>query len=215
MMRALAMDFVSDKKTHHIDDQFLFGSSIMVAPVTDPMYVREVIQRGDTLMVEDFSRVQSDSVYLPAGTEWYDFWTGEKLAGGKSIEKQTPLDIIPVYVKAGSVIPFGPPVQYAQEKAWDNLEIRIYAGADGTFVLYEDEFDTYNYEKDMYATIGFVWDDAAQKLTIEERKGSFPGMLENRTFSIVKISGDKTRAYPPVEYDHVVTYTGEKIEIEF
>ena len=139
------------------------------------MYVKPGVSGKDTMQVEDFSTIKSKETYLPAGNDWFDFWTGEKLAGGNKVTKQTPLDIIPLYVKAGSIIPVGPNVQYAEEKKWDDLEIRIYPGANGKFVLYEDENDNYNYEKGVYSTISFNWDDKKKTLTISDRNGSFPG----------------------------------------
>jgi len=135
--------------------------------------------------IEDFSTVKSQETYLPAGVSWYDFWTGEKLAGGSKVSRETPLDIIPLYVKAGSILPFGPQVQYSAEKNWDNLEIRVYPGANGDFTLYEDENDNYNYEKGQYTEITFHWDDKSRTLSIADRKGAFKGMLENRTFNVV------------------------------
>ncbi len=123
-------------------------------------------------------------MYLPSGTEWIDFWTGERHRGGKSIQKKSDINTIPLYVRSGSIIPLGPDVQYATEKPWDDLEIRIYPGADGKFSLYEDEFDNYNYEKGMYSTITFSWDDSKHILTISDRKGEYPGMLNDRRFRI-------------------------------
>ncbi|MDD5185267.1 MAG: glycoside hydrolase family 31 protein [Paludibacter sp.] len=183
IMRALFMDFAADKKTQDINNEYLFGSSILVVPVTDAMYVSK--KEGKT--VEDFSTAKIQKVYLPKGSEWYDFWTGEKLQGGQEVEKAAPIDIIPLYVKAGSILPWGQKVQYAAEKNWDKLEIRIYPGANGEFTLYEDENDNYNYEKGLYSTITMKWDDQSQTLTIGERKGSFKGMLKNRTFNIVLV----------------------------
>ncbi|WP_301745280.1 DUF5110 domain-containing protein, partial [uncultured Duncaniella sp.] len=115
---------------------------------------------------------------------WIDFWTGERHRGGKSIQKKSDINTIPLYVRSGSIIPLGPDVQYATEKPWDDLEIRIYPGADGKFSLYEDEFDNYNYEKGMYSTITFSWDDSKHILTISDRKGEYPGMLNDRRFRI-------------------------------
>ena len=110
---------------------------------------------------------------MPAGATWYDFWTNEKYDGGQEIEKETTIDVIPLYVKAGSIIPMGPKVQYATEKPWDNLELRVYAGANGSFVLYEDEFDNYNYEQGAYTEIPVVWNDASRQLIIGARKGAY------------------------------------------
>ena len=150
-------------------------NQFLVSPVTNAMYVKPGVSGKDTVQVEDFSNIKSKETYLPAGNDWFDFWTGEKFSGGNKVSKQTPLDIIPLYVKAGSIIPVGPNVQYAEEKKWDDLEIRIYPGANGKFVLYEDENDNYNYEKGVYSTISFNWDDKKKTLTISDRNGSFPG----------------------------------------
>ena len=129
-------------------------------------------------------------MYLPSGAEWIDFWTGERHRGGKSIKKVSDINTIPLYVKSGSIIPLGPDVQYATEKPWDDLEIRIYPGADGCFTLYEDEFDNYNYEKGIYSTITFSWDDSKHILTISDRKGEYPGMLNDRRFRVRLIGPD-------------------------
>ena len=135
--------------------------------------------------------------------------------GGQTVKKETPIDIIPLYVKAGSILPFGPKVQYATEKKWDNLEIRVYPGADGEFTLYEDENDNYNYEKGVYSTITFTWDDAKKVLTISDRKGSFPGMLNERKFNIVWVSKNKGVGMNPVDtYERVVAYRGKRVVVK-
>jgi alpha-D-xyloside xylohydrolase len=207
MMRALMMDFAKDKQALNINDQYMFGKSLLVCPVTTPMYSRD--------NKEDFSTIKTRQLYLPKGADWFDFWTGEKNIGGQTIVKETPIDIMPLYVKAGSILPFGPKVQYATEKKWDNLQIRVYEGADGEFTLYEDENDNYNYENGIYSTITFSWDDAEQTLTISERKGSFPGMLEERKFNIIKISKGKGAGDGVVEeFDKVITYTGQKTSVK-
>ncbi|HLP17023.1 MAG TPA: glycoside hydrolase family 31 protein, partial [Bacteroidota bacterium] len=153
MMRALVMDFAQDKSALAINDEYLFGRSLLVHPVTKPMYTKISVEGKDTINVEDFTKVKKDELYLPKGAVWYDFWTGEKHAGGATVAKETPIDILPLYVKAGSILPIGPNVQYATEKKWDQLQLRVYPGADGEFTLYEDEFDNYNYEKGKYSTI--------------------------------------------------------------
>ena len=131
------------------------------------------------------------------------------------INKEAPFDIIPLYVKAGSILPFGPEVQYATEKKWNDLEIRIYPGADGKFVLYEDENNNYNYEKGVYSTIDFNWDDRKKTLTIEERKGSFPGMLAERKFNIVVVAKNKAARTNITEAPgKVVNYNGGKVVIK-
>jgi len=216
MMRALVMDFAADKNALDINDQFMFGRSIMVSPVTNAMYIKPVINGRDTSFAEDFSRVKTKETYLPAGSDWYDFWTGEKISGGKKTTKETPLGIIPVYIKAGSILPIGPAVQYAEEKKWDDLEMRIYHGADGKFVLYEDENDNYNYEKGVYSTITFNWDDKKKLLTINDRYGSFPGMQESRTFNFVMVSNNKAVGENRVAAaDKVISYTGKKVVVKF
>jgi alpha-D-xyloside xylohydrolase len=215
MMRALVMDFAKDKKAHNINSEYMFGKSILVCPVTTPMYSKNFINGKDSIKVEDFGEIKSEEFYLPEGTGWIDFWTGEKYDGGKTINKEVPIDIIPLFVKAGSIISFGPKVQYATEKKWDDLEIRIYPGADGEFVLYEDENDNYNYEKGAYSTINFNWDDNKKILTISERKGSFKGMLVERGFRIVKVSKNNGVGMDAVEkYDKLITYDGKKVTVK-
>lgn len=185
-LRALFMDFNEDKKVHTISNQYMFGKAFLVTPVTRNMYVfSDKEQWKDPY--EDFSKTGTQDVYLPKGTKWFDFWTGEVLNGGQMVTKEVPIDIIPLYVRAGSIVPFGPKVQYSTEKKWNNLEIRIYPGADGEFVLYEDENDNYNYEKGVYSTIKFTWDDANRTLNIADREGTFPGMLKSRKFNIVVV----------------------------
>ncbi|MEJ2054267.1 MAG: glycoside hydrolase family 31 protein [Calditrichaceae bacterium] len=215
MTRALVMDFADDKDALDIDDEYMFGKAFLVCPVTTPMYSKQLIQDKDTINVEDFSTIKKQDIYLPKGTGWIDFWTGETITGGQKVSKKVPIDIIPLYVKTGSIIPIGPEVQYAADKKWDNLEIRIYPGADGTFVLYEDEFDNYNYEKGAYSTITFQWDDANGELTIGGRKGSFPGMPEKRKFNIVKVSPNAGIGLETVdEYNQVITYNGNKLTVK-
>jgi alpha-D-xyloside xylohydrolase len=216
MMRALMMDFPNDKDALDINDEYMFGKSLLVSPVTNAMYIKPAVNGRDTIQVEDFSVVKSRETYLPAGNDWYDFWTGEKYGGGKKITKQTPLDIIPLYVKAGSILPIGPAVQYAEEKKWDELEIRAYPGTNGKFVLYEDENDNYNYEKGIYSTITFSWDDKRKTLTISDRNGSFPGMLDSRKFNIVVVTGNKGGGENmTAQPDKQITYDGKKLTIKF
>ena len=207
MMRALVMDFPDDTKALDINDQYMFGKSLLVCPVTTSMYSKDI--------EEDFSVVGTRELYLPAGTDWYDFWTGERLTGGQKVKKDTPLDIIPIYVRTGSIIPFGPEVQYATEKKWDNLEIRIYEGANGSFTLYEDENDNYNYEKGVCSTIAFSWNNAKKTLTISDRKGSFPGMLTERKFNVMLVAKDKGSGAEKAEkFDKEIIYAGQKITIK-
>ena len=196
-MRALFMDFQNDTAVYNIGNQYMFGKSIMVTPVTE---------QGSAMQ----------AVYLPKGTGWFDFWTGEILTGGQQVNKSTPIDILPLYVKAGSIIPWGPTVQYATEKKWDNLEIRIYAGADADFTLYEDENDNYNYEKGLYSQTSFHWNDLAKTLTMEAAKGSFPGMLTSRKFRIVLVNQNSKTGLGSAlsaKANKVVHYSGKKVVV--
>src|SRR5574344_976838 len=207
MMRALVMDFANDKKAIRLNDEYLFGRSLLVKPVTDPLYTWKDEKKNGHNIYPDVKKGSAPvSVYLPSGSDWYDFWTNQRIKGGRELMKACPIDIMPVYVKAGSIVPFGPEVQYSNEKPWDNLEIRVYPGADGAFTLYEDEGDNYNYEKGAFTTIKFVWNDADKVLKIDGRKGSYKGMLKNRKFNIVLVggnvsSGDKPAVGKSVEYN--------------
>jgi alpha-D-xyloside xylohydrolase len=344
IMRGLPMDFERDTKTHSIDDQFMFGPSIMVCPVTEymlhrppeqsvpvtsehfktkngargldaryykdtqyknlslekidsainifwytgrPEYVTDstlAIRWEGTLIptqtgkhqfhikcfgpkrifldgkelpyVYQSVEVYTDFVELEAGKEydfametenyssgalrvllywktpailakeqitgrqWYDFWTGKIMAGGQTVTMDAPIDKIPLLVNAGSIMPMGPFVQYATEKPADPIELRIYPGANGTFTLYEDENDNYNYEKGIYATIMFTWDDAKRQLTIGKRQGSFPGMLEQRDFNVVFVKKEKEEGRGiGIEItenpDRIIRYQGEEQVVQF
>lgn len=216
IMRALVMDFPKDKHALDINDEYMFGKSILVGPVTNAMYVKPGVIGSDNVQVEDFSTIKSKEIYLPAGTDWFDYWTGEKYSGGKTVTRQAPLDIIPLYIKAGAILPAGPAVQYATEKKWDELEISVYPGANGEFVLYEDENDNYNYEKGIFSTIAFNWNDAKKTLTIGERKGSFPGMPKQRKFKITIIdAANQPGKYTRANLDEAISYDGKKISVKF
>jgi len=151
-------------------------------------------------------------LYLPKA-KWYDFWNGSALPGGRAIDAAAPLERIPLYVRAGSIVPMGPDVEYTSEKPADPIELRVYSGADGDFTLYEDGGDTYNYEKGAYATIPIHWDDAKKVLTIGERHGSFPGMMARRTFNVVWVGEDHGVGVPPQPADRTVEYNGSAITI--
>ena len=213
-LRALFMDFNEDKKVHTISNQYMFGKAFLVTPVTRNMYVfSDKEQWKDPY--EDFSKTGTQDVYLPKGTKWFDFWTGEALNGGQLVTKEVPIDIIPLYVRAGSIVPFGPKVQYSTEKKWNNLEIRIYPGADGEFVLYEDENDNYNYEKGAYSIIKFTWDDAKRTLNIADREGTFPGMLKSRKFNIVVVDKENgTGSVQSTKFTKSVSYGGKKKSVK-
>jgi alpha-D-xyloside xylohydrolase len=151
---------------------------------------------------------------LPGPTAWIDFWTGEKFAGGQTITAPAPIDIVPVYVKAGSIIPMGPYLQYATEKPADPIELRIYQGADGTFELYEDENDNYNYEKGKYALIPFFWNDKLKTLTIGDRKGEFDGMLKKRTINIILVNQKTGTGLDISKYSTSLQYNGKRASVK-
>ncbi|WP_221284373.1 TIM-barrel domain-containing protein [Mucilaginibacter sp. SP1R1] len=209
MMRALVMDFANDPKVYDIDNEYLFGKAFLVCPVTDSLYT----SRASGNAVADFSTIKKQQIYLPAGTDWFDFWTGDKMKGGVNVDREVPIDIIPLYVKAGSIVPMGPFIQYATEKT-DPMEIRVYPGADGSFDLYEDENDNYNYEKGKYSLIHFSWNDKAKTLSIDNRKGSYAGMPASHHFNIVLVSnnnGNGLQSGKPVKELH---YTGLKTTVK-
>jgi alpha-D-xyloside xylohydrolase len=159
---------------------------------------------------------KTKEVYLPANTTWFDFWTGKTYQGGQKLKFDAPKDIIPLLVPTGSIIPMGPFVEYSTQKPADPLELRIYPGANGSFVLYEDENDNYNYEKGIYSTIAFEWNDATKELTIDTRKGTFPGMLEKRTIKVVLIKeGVGTGVEISKSFDKEIMYNGEKQVVKF
>ena len=206
--RALMMDFRNDHNVWNINNEFMFGRSLLVAPVLEAKYTPERAQSKSRAGIGDvdFMEAKSTKVYLPAGTKWYDFETMKLYNGGQEIEREVNIKSIPLFVKAGTILPIGPDVQYSTEKPWDDLEIRVYAGANGTFCLYEDEFDNYNYENGACSTIEFSY-NGKNSLTIGARQGSFPGMIQDRKFRIILIKdGKKTES-------KTVTYTGKKISI--
>jgi alpha-D-xyloside xylohydrolase len=161
-------------------------------------------------------RPQTRSVYLPANTGWTDFWTGQTVPGGQTIVADAPIDKIPLLVRAGSILPMGPFIQYAAEKPADPIELRIYPGANGDFLLYEDENDTYDYEKGVFATIAFHWDDGKRQLSIGARKGSYPGMPTKRSFSVVIVGPDHGAGIADTpKADQMVQYSGEQQRVQF
>lgn len=194
IMRALPMDFMSDKAVRKITDQFMFGPALLVNPVTElKATVREL--------------------YLPAGT-WYDFWTGMSQQGGRTITAAAPLANLPLYVRAGSILPMGPRMQYTGEKPEDPIELRIYAGSDGVFTLYEDDRHTYSYQNGEHSEITLQWHNDRQTLTFGPRKGGFESRIEKRIFNVIcvrqgnGIGGDETH-----DIDQTVTYDGSQISI--
>ena len=217
-LRPLFSDFAADKRVWDMTDEFMFGRSILAAPILDPQYTEEKIIRTDamtgwdrkSLNIEhstlniDWTATKTASKYLPKGATWYDFWTNKCYKGGQNVTLETALNRVPMFVRAGSILPLGPEMQYVGEKAWDHLELRVYPGADGSFTLYEDEGDSYNYEQGAYTTITFQWNDRARQLTIGDRQGRYEGMIQNRQFTLVLPDGTSRQ----------VDYNGNKITIE-
>ena len=204
IMRSLAFDFPDDDAIKSIPDQYMFGPAFMVNPVTKSLY--------NLSNSQDIKKTRK--VYLPKMSDWYDFWTGKLINGGQTIDADAPIETIPLYVRAGSIIPMGPYLQYATEKGADPIEIRVYTGANADFVLYEDENDTYDYESGKYSTITMSWNEAKKTFTIKDRNGKFPGMLENRTFKIVWVNSNNGTGVEPAKKAEIVQYTGKEIKIK-
>lgn len=195
MMRPLVMDFGIDEKAIQQGYQYMFGKSFLVAPVTE-------------------ASVNEWSVYLPKASGWFDYWTGKRYNGGQTIKAAAPQDKIPVFVRAGAIIPMGKIMQYTGEKPSDVLEIRIYKGADGLFSLYEDEGDGYNYEKGSHTLIPFKWNEKAQTLTIGSREGTYPNYLKSRTFNIVIVSENNGVGVTEGKPGKTITYSGKVLTVK-
>jgi len=178
MLRALPFDFRSDPVTYAISDQYMFGPALLVNPVTRPMWY----DVGSRPLAGD---AKSRPVYLPAGANWYDFYTGQTYTGGQTIQAEAPIDRLPLFVRAGSILPMGPVRQHVNDLSEAPVELHIYTGDDGSFELYEDEGDRYNYEDGAFSTIDIHWQNTEGQLTLGARKGQYVGMLEQRTFEIV------------------------------
>ena len=196
IMRAMVMDFGGDKAVKSIGDQYMFGPSLMVAPVYK-------------------YKARSRDVYFPSSCGWYDFYTGIYILGGHQLQVDAPFEQIPLFVREGSILPFGPEIQFTDEKPADPITLCVYTGRNCAFTLYEDEGTNYNYEKGECSTIKFSYDETTGELTIGERKGEFKGMLKERVFNIVWITPDNPVAFYPEIIPHdSVTYKGEKVVIK-
>ena len=197
LLRGLVMDFANDKKTWSIGDQFMFGPSLLVAPVYT-------------------YKARTRSLYLPANQGWYELYTGRYFEGGQTINAEAGYERVPVFVKAGSILPTGPALQYTSEKAADPLTLYVYSGADASFTLYEDEGTNYNYEKGKYTEITFNWNETSKSLTVSDRKGAFTGMLPKRVFRIVFITAaTATGIDQEAKPARVIQYKGQKAIIKF
>jgi len=190
-MRGLFLDFMKDEKVMDIHDEYLFGPSILVAPVVKP---------GKT----------SREVYIPKGSDWFDFWSNKKISGGTTVKAQSPIDIIPLYIKAGTILPKANDLKFATQKL-DKMDLYIYPGANAEFVLYDDNGSNYDYEKGAFATVKIFWDDANKVLTINSREGVFEGLVKTIEFNVV-LAGDKVNIYSNTVNGKKVIYRGEKLK---
>ncbi len=197
IMRGLAMDFSDDENTWEVGDQFMFGPSLLINPVTE-------------------YKARERQVYLPAGIGWYSGLSGEYLEGGQTIEADAPYESMPVFVKEGSILPTGPEIEFVTQKPADPITLVIFSGADGTFDIYEDDGTSYGYEKGEFSTIPLSWDDAGSTLTIGEREGAFEGMLDERTFRVVVASPENPVTLEELpETGEEVLYNGQAITVSF
>lgn len=196
IQRPLVMDFRKDAATWNVGDEFMFGPAILVSPV-----LKEHATERD--------------VYLPAGADWYDFWTGERHTGGATVTAPAPIDHIPLSIRTGAIIPMGPEIEYARE-ATDPIELRVYPGNDGEFTLYEDEGDSYRYAQGAHSTIAIHWDDAARTLSFGKRAGGFDGMPAKHTFNVViVVAGHGVGGNVTATPDKVVNYAGDAVVAKF
>lgn len=178
MSRLLAFDFASDARVLDLKDEFMYGPSLLIHPIVEPMYFDE---QGKPLNQAD----RRCTTYLPQGASWFDYWTGAAYSGGTEVTTEVSLDHIPVFVRAGSILPMGPVVEYAEQQSSLPLEIHVYPGADAVFQLYDDAGDGYDYEQGAYSIVGLHWNDASRVLTFDARQGSFPNMQPTRPFTVV------------------------------
>lgn len=195
IMRPLVMDFNGDITVNNIGDQYMFGPSLMVAPVYE-------------------YKARTREVYFPAATGWFDLYSGQFLTGGEYRTVDAPYEKMPLYVREGAILPFGPEITSTAEKAADPVTLYVYTGRDGAFTLYEDEGVNYDYEKGEFSTIPITWDDAAGKLTIGARQGSWDGMPETRTFNVMWISKEQPQAFDLSAVPRAsVTYDGTAVSL--
>lgn len=219
-MRALWMDFPADKSARDIKDEYLFGRQMLVAPIVEAQYTQEKVLTTDENSgwdkkegaadapkagSVDFTATKTAKVYLPAGTGWYDYWTGKHYQGGQEITIGTTLQSIPLYVREGGIVPVGKEMQSVEDRDWSSLELHVYPGADGQFSLYEDDGTTYDYEHGSYSVIPLQWNDRKRTLTIGKRTGQYDGMLTSRRFTVILPDGTQK----------AVVYKGNKTVVKF
>ena len=215
-MRALWMDFADDSRTHDLKDEFLFGRHLLVAPIIKAQYTPEKRMNFDEMsgwnkkeltadngqLTVDFTQKKSHSVYLPAG-KWYDYFSGKAFDGSQNVTLQTTLHTIPLFVRAGSIIPMNGDLQTTADRNWSQLELRVFPGADGSFTLYEDDGETYAYEQGQYTEIPITWNDRRRTLTIGKQQGQFAGAIQKRLFTVIVPDGTSK----------TVTYNGKALKV--
>ena len=195
MMRPLVMDFRDDTAARTIADQYMFGPAFLVSPVTE-------------------YQARTRRVYLPAGTEWYDFWTGKQAGGGNTITADAPYDAMPVFVRAGSIVPIGPELQYVGERDGPTT-LYVFTGRDGAFSLYEDDGSSYGYERGQFSRVPITWSEGSRLLQIGARAGSFPGMAADRTFDVVFVSPGTPVGYAAAVSEKRIAYRGRAVRVNF
>jgi alpha-D-xyloside xylohydrolase len=208
MLRMLPFDFRHDMAAYNVDDEYMFGPAFLVCPVTKPMYFA-----ANSVPLQGVEKTRP--VYLPSGSDWYDFWTGKRYAGGQTISADAPLETMPLFVRSGSIVPVGPNIQFTGDQPDAPIELWLYPGQDGAFTLYEDEGDNYNYEQGSFAMIHIAWNDSTRQMTLEARQGSYPGMQVLKAFRVIiadekpfNLLAEETQAYE-------VIYDGNRLVVDF
>jgi alpha-D-xyloside xylohydrolase len=191
IMRALVMDFGKDIRVKNIGDQYMFGPYLMVCPVYE-------------------YGAKSRNIYFPETTGWYDFYTGKYIRGGHQEIVHAPYERIPLYFREGTIMSYGPDIQYVDEKLPENITLYVYAGQNGAFTLYEDEGMNNNYKKGQYSIIPMTYDEISRTLILEERQGEYPGMLQHRTFNIILVDKSNPKPFDMNTKGLDVTYNGKK-----
>jgi alpha-D-xyloside xylohydrolase len=199
MVRAVALEFPHDREVLDLTDQYLFGSALLVCPVTQPMYYNKQSQ-------PIAGAAKSRIVYLPSGAAWFDFWTADQHAGGCQIDANAPLNVMPLFVRAGSILPMTAVMQYVDELPNAAYEVRVYTGCDAVFTLYEDAGDGYAYEHGEFARVRIEWSEDAGELVLHAREGKFPALVRERDFCVTLFSSLGRQV-------HSLQYHGEEIRI--
>jgi len=205
-IRPVAFAFPEDAKTHDLKTQFMVGDELMIAPVLAPM-----LYGPESAPVTDAAKTVD--VYLPENSSWIDFWSGRPQSGGQTIKAEAPLSRTPLFVKAGSILPLGPRVQYSGEKPAAPIELRVYPGADGSYQFYEDAGEGWDYEKGKFSVIPITWNDKSRTLTIDNLRGNFPGMNVNRVFKVIVVTPDQATGLEPATKTSELRYSGSKVSL--